>query len=383
MTALLLSLIFSLINSSIELEISAPSFPDIMQHFGVSAAMVGLTLSYNLLGFCLAALFYGPLSDAYGRRRTMLVGNGILCLGGLGCVLAPSMQWLLIARFVQGLGAATSSVVVSAIIADVYRAEKATRLYGIMNAIFTTFMAMAAVAGGFITVAFGWRGPYGVVAIISLISWGVLFFCLPETHLHRTPLHIKKVLQDYRKMLGSALFLVAAAVPSLLYGCYMAFVAIAPFLYMQVFDMSIFLYTLHQAVIIAVYAITSLYAGKISQRYPVVVVIWGALALLVGGILCLLLPSTACVFTTAMSISCIGSAVLYPIIFPKSLEIFPALKGTASSIIMSLRCFLCAGATGVASYCYSGTPMSLAWVLVAMTAVIGAMVVGLVWKMRW
>ena len=143
-------LIIALLNSCIELEISAPSFIDIATYFSVSAAVVGSTITYNLFGFSLASILYGPLSESYGRRRIMLIGNGILTIGAIGCVIASSIDWLLMARFIQGLGAATSAVVVSAIVADVYDSRQSAKLYGIMNAVFTSVMAISPVLGGII-----------------------------------------------------------------------------------------------------------------------------------------------------------------------------------------------------------------------------------------
>ncbi|MEY3196900.1 MAG: hypothetical protein RLZZ59_268, partial [Pseudomonadota bacterium] len=144
-------LIFALLNSCIELEISAPSFPDVVTYFAVSERMVGLTITYNLVGFCLASLVHGPLSEYYGRRPVMVVGNFVLAVGAVGCALAPSLEFLLLSRFIQGIGAATSAVVVSAIIADVYYGDKAAKLYGFMNAFFTAVMAISPILGGIIT----------------------------------------------------------------------------------------------------------------------------------------------------------------------------------------------------------------------------------------
>lgn len=362
-------LIFALINSSIELEISAPSFPDIVNQFQVSTTAVGLTITYNLLGFCLASLIYGPLSECYGRRKIMIIGNGILTIGAIACVLAMSIDWLLAARFIQGLGAATSAVVVSAIIADVYTTNKAAKLYGFMNAIFSSLMALSPVLGGFINRALGWRGNYGFVAVICMISWVLLFCFLSETKPEKEKLHLRKILRDYHSLLTSPLFLNAAATPSLLYGCYMAFVAIAPFLYMQTFNLSILHYTLHQGAIVAVFALTSACAGKIAYLLGNKKTIYVGLGLALTGSGLMLTAQTPYPLTIFMSIFCMGSAILYPIIFAHSIEIFPKIKGTASSCIMSLRYFLCSGLTGVASYFYDGRPLILA-VLIFITSMI-------------
>lgn len=356
-------LITALINSCIELEISAPSLPDIASQLGVSDELVSLTITYNLLGFCLAALVYGPLSDSYGRRKIMLLGNAILTLGAIGCVFAPSIDWLLVARFIQGIGAATSAVIVSAIIADVYKTEKATKLYGTMNAVFTILTALAPVLGGLINRAIGWRGNYGVVALICVVALGLLFFYLPETKQQNERLNLKKILFDYKILLLSPLFLCASIIPSLLYGCYLTFVAIAPFLYMQTFGLNILVYTLHQAAILGVFAFTSLFSGKITEWLGVRKSIAVGLILSILGATLMLKATSAFFLTVFMSLFCMGSAILYPIIFSRSIEIFPKMKGTASSVIMSMRYFLCSGLMGFTAYLYDGTPFKLAIVV--------------------
>ena len=360
-------LIVALINSCIELEISAPSFLDIAEQLQVPDSMVGLTITYNLFGFCLAALIYGPLSESYGRRKIMLIGNVILVIGAIGCVFAPSIEGLLMTRFIQGIGAATSAVVVSAIIADSYGIDKATQLYGIMNAIFTTIMALAPIIGGFINKEIGWRGNYACVAIICLISLILLYFFLPETLKKQTPLNTKSIFTDYRTLLINPIFLSASAVPSLCYGVYMAFIAISPFLYMQTFKLDMLNYTLHQGVVIAVFAIVSLGSGRLIKELGTINAIYLGLVLYIIGSILTLFANSPYVTTFSLSICGIGSAIFYPIIFVRSIEIFPELKGTASSAIMSMRYVLCSTLTWIASYSYDGTPATFAHVIIVTT----------------
>lgn len=367
-------LIFALVNSCIELEISAPSFPDIVNAFHVSEAVVGLTITYNLVGFCIASLIYGPLSDCYGRRRIMLTGNGVLALGATGCVLASSIEMLLLARLIQGLGAATSAVVVSAIIADTYKTDQATKLYGLMNAVFTTLMAAAPVIGGTVNSAIGWRGNYGVVAFICVVSWALLYFFLKETKLSRETIRLGNIIADYRKLFSSPLFLSAAAIPSLLYGCYMAFVAIAPFLYRESFGLPMLNYTLHQGAVVAVFAITSAFSDKAIKNLGAKKTLISAICLSFSGSALMLCARNSWTLTIPMSLFSIGFALTYPIIFARSLEIFPNLKGTASSAIMSLRYLLCSVITGLASYFYDGRPFILAIIVFFIMTIVAVLV---------
>jgi len=158
-------LILSLIAKFIEIDISVPSFPDIVRYFNVSEGTIQLTIAYNFLGFCIGGLFFGPLSECYGRRRIMIIGNTLLLIGAVGCVFAPSVFSLLIFRFIQGIGASTS-VVVFAIVADSYQGDKAIKFIGIMNSVLTVVMAIAPVLGSFINEIVGWRGNYATVAIL-------------------------------------------------------------------------------------------------------------------------------------------------------------------------------------------------------------------------
>jgi DHA1 family bicyclomycin/chloramphenicol resistance-like MFS transporter len=354
--------IISAVNSAIELEISAPSFPDIMQYFGASEHEVGLTITYNLAGFCVASLIYGPLSERFGRRPIMIAGNFVLMIGALACVISPSMDILLISRLVQGIGAATSAVLSTAIISDIYSARKAVKLYGTLNAIFTSIMAISPVLGGFLTYYIGWRGNYGFVALICVISWICLYSLLPETlkpELRKKSINIRSMLQDYKTLLLSPLFMSVASLPSIVYCGYMSFVTLAPFIYMDEFGTSLMTYTLHQAAIVFSFAVTSIFAGRVASKWGEVVVIKFSIYIYVFGALILTLAKEPYLFTLGASIDSIGSALIYPIIFARSVEIFPQIKGTASSAIMSLRYLICSAGTGFVIYLYKGDPIVL------------------------
>ena len=82
-----------------------PALPTLARVFASDAAGVQLTLSVFLAGFACGQIFYGPLSDRFGRRPLMLGGLALFCAGSIGCVFATSIEMLVLARFVQALGA--------------------------------------------------------------------------------------------------------------------------------------------------------------------------------------------------------------------------------------------------------------------------------------
>jgi DHA1 family bicyclomycin/chloramphenicol resistance-like MFS transporter len=360
-------LILSLVVCCVETDMSAPSFPDMSAYFNVSEGMIQYTIAVNFLGFCFASLFYGALSDSYGRRPVMVFGNAFMLIGAAGCVWSPSIEVLLVARFIQGIGASTSAVVVFAMIADRFQGDEALKRIGIMNSALTIFMSVAPIAGSFINQAIGWRGNYAVVAALSLLSWILIVFFLPETREERTSFSIKQLSKDYRRVFGNVTFIQASSVPSLLCAAYMAFIACAAFLYTKTFGLSLNGYALHQGLIVASFSVMSIFSGSTMQKYGKRTSILIGMGLFAAGTVGILMlgiigSHQASLVTLFMMLAAIGDAIVYAIIFTLSLEIFPDLKGVASSAIMSSRAFLVFAFVGLMGNVYNDELISYAWV---------------------
>ncbi len=357
-------LILSLIAKFIEIDISVPSFPDMVRYFNVSEGTIQLTIAYNFLGFCIGGLFFGPLSECYGRRRIMIIGNTLLLIGAVGCIFAPSIFWLLISRFVQGIGVSTS-VVVFAIVADSYKGDEAVKFIGIMNSVLTVVMAIAPVLGSFINEIVGWRGNYATVAILCLISWVLLLLALPETKKDRDIFSLKKMMKDYRKLLSSPRFVTLSLMSSLFSAAYMSFITCGPFLYMKTFGLSSTIYALHQGAIVGCFSLISLFAGKILQKLGAIkCVISGTSVVAIGSLLLvifsIIVPHSFYLVTLSMIIFSIGCAIFQPVIFNASINVFPEIKGTASSAVSFIRAFIMAIFIGLTSYVYNGQAISVA-----------------------
>lgn len=367
-------LILSLIACCIEVDISVPGFPDMARYFAVSEGEIQLTIAVNFAGFCLAALVYGPLSEAYGRRPLMIIGNFIMTIGAAGCIIAPDLTSLLAARFIQGVGASASAVLVFAMIADVYQGDKSARLIGIMNTFLTTAMALAPVLGGFINEASGWHGNYAVVAFVTLISWVCLALHLPETRQDRNILSTQKIIADFKQLLLSNRFMVYAIVPSMCGSAYFSFIACTPFLYQETYQVTIIEYSIHQGVIVGAFSLVSSFAANLSsqigrQRSLFLGGIMGVSGALLMLILSFLDQSSATSTTLSMVIFTSGAAIVYPLVFASSLEIFPEIRGVASSLIMSLRSLLISVCIAVMGVFYNGTTHNVALIILIIMGV--------------
>jgi MFS transporter, DHA1 family, multidrug resistance protein len=361
---LLFLLVLSLIAQFIEIDISVPSFPDMASYFHVSDTVIQLTVAYNLLGFCIGGLFLGPLSESYGRRKIMIIGNALLLIGAVGCVVAQSISWLLIFRFIQGIGVSTS-VVVFAIVADVYQGNKAIRFIGIMNAIVTIVIAVAPFLGSFINQTIGWRGNYASVAIICFFAWTLLLLGLPETKKELQGLSFIKMVMDYQRLFYDMRLIALSLVTGLLSSTYMSFITCAPFLYMKTLALQDTIYGLHQSIIVACYSLTSLSSGEIARHFGnrwcvvngTIITVAGALLLCVTSVT---IPNSPYLITLSMIISTIGGAIYQTIIFNTSISIFPQSKGTASAAVTFIKSLVTTTFILFTSYIYNGHIASIA-----------------------
>jgi DHA1 family bicyclomycin/chloramphenicol resistance-like MFS transporter len=193
----------------------------------------------------------------------------------------------------------------------------------------------------------------------------MLYYWLPETKNDREKFDLKKIKKDYIKLLFSKEFFYASITPSLVYGGWMSFVACGSFLYMETYNLPIMYYALHQGAIICAFCITSLYCGQINNFIGRKnSVIYGTILTILGSILLVLVSvifdNAPYLTTIAMTIFGIGAATTYPVIFAKSMDLFPEIKGTASSAIMALRSFICSVFVAVSSYLYSGNLITVA-----------------------
>lgn len=365
---LLYLFIISLVTGCIEVDMSVPSLPDISDYFGISDGLTQMTIAVNFFGFCISAALYGPLSENFGRRKMMIFGNGIMLIGAFGCMVAPNIETLLFARFIQGLGASASAVVVFVMIADLCSGKEAADIISRMNSTLSLTMAAAPIAGAFVNQSIGWRGNYGIVFLTSLIAWILLYFKLPETKKEFDPINLAKIAQDYRTLLTSKAFIIASLVPSLMFAGYMSFIACGSFLYMETYKLPIIEYSLYQGAVIASFSLTSQNYGKIceylGERNSV---IYGLYMLMIAGIcLCAIsiLEIDSPILTTAsMIVGVIGAAVSYPLVFAKSFEIFPKIKGSASSAIMSMRMLVTGATIALISLIYDGSLFRIAIII--------------------
>ncbi|MEH2048267.1 multidrug effflux MFS transporter [Nostoc sp.] len=223
----------------LSIDMGLPAFPTISEALRASSGSVGLTLSLFMLGFALAQLVFGPLSDRFGRKPVLLFGCGLFTLAGAACAVAPSIGSLIAWRLVQGAGAGAGMVMTLAIVRDLFEGATARAQLSYVNLVMSVAPMIAPTIGGRVLMVAGWRAIYGTLAIAGLLL--VLSIVgLSESIGHRDVNAIQPVrlIKNYGRILTNPICLGYAFVNAFNFGCMFAYVAGSPLVMLNVFGVS-------------------------------------------------------------------------------------------------------------------------------------------------
>jgi len=171
---------------SLTMSIYTPVMPSVGADLGAGSDSVKLTLTTYMLGFAIGQLFYGPLSDRYGRRPVLLVGVSFFIAMTFACSLAPSIGSLIGLRVLQGLGAASGAVLSRALTRDAYSAHEMPVVMSWISLGMNISPSIGPTLGGFLGEWLSWRATFWFVGGFGLVLLLVSSLGLAETNRHRS-----------------------------------------------------------------------------------------------------------------------------------------------------------------------------------------------------
>ena len=164
------------IPAAVVLDQYAPSMPSMVNQLHTTTASVQLSISIYLLTCGISTLFWGPLSDRFGRRRITLVSMPIFLLGSLFCIFANHIGILLFGRAVQGIGVSSCSFLGAAIMSDVFEGRMLNRVSSYFSATYSLVPIIAPVVGGYLQKWYGWRMNFIFLFALILAFYLIFLF---------------------------------------------------------------------------------------------------------------------------------------------------------------------------------------------------------------
>jgi MFS transporter, DHA1 family, multidrug resistance protein len=320
-----------------------PAFPVMAEDLGTSAASIQLTLTAFLIGLAAGQLVIGPLSDKWGRRIPLVAGTALCFLSGAAAALAPSIEVLTAARFVQGFAGAAGVVIARAVISDRARGVLAARLFGLTMIISGIAPVAAPLLGTTALSILGWRGVLWVVAALTALMLVAVLAAVPES-LPREDRHdggLNTMLRSIGTVVKNRMYLGYTLTFAFGFAAMFAYISASPFVLQNVLGLSPAAYSLAFAAnalgLMLVSALSTRLAGHFSLRGMLSA---GVLALLAGTVLLsLAVLAGSSIWPVLVLLFCTVSSLGFILGNATSLALaeVPQLAGSASAVLGALQ----------------------------------------------
>lgn len=372
---ILLLIIGFLMLQPLSTDLYLASLPSLADVFDAPASTVQLTLSMFVIGFGGAQLVMGPLSDRYGRRPVLLAGLSLYVFASLLCAIAPGIDLLIVARFLQALGCCSAIVIARAIMRDAYAPADSARVIARASTWLSLAPLSGPILGSYLQVAFGWRAAFVALSLLSAVLLGAVVLRLPETNVHKNPhaTELRGLLANYRLVLGSREFWSHALPGALSYGSIFAFISGSSLVLIRVLNVPTEWFGYCFAFGVSGYLGGTIVCRKLLPRFgPPITLRIGSAGSLVAGALFLAAVSLDLAHWSlvvgAMFLTMGGHGINFPVSQSGSVTPFPQQAGTAAGLMGALYMLVafCVGTVVGASF--DGTLLPLALISCALGA---------------
>lgn len=333
-----------------------PAMPSIAQSLGVNYSQIILTMTSYLLGYAVSQLFYGPLSDRYGRRPAMIVGAVTFLIGSIICLLSPNLATMIVGRFIQAMGACAGAILSNAAVRDSFPERERGHVYAKINAAFALAPGLGPMVGAYVDHLFHWRINFVILLILSALLLVSVLFCLPETnkHLNKTALQPAHILTNYLKLFRDPYYGYYVAILGLCVGLVYNCLTEAPSLVIKILHLGPLSIVLISSGVMLGFIAGSLLSHFLYRRLNENTIIGSALLLILSMSWALLYTNTRANPTLAVImipiiILFIGVAMVLPMATARAMQPFKNITGNAAAALGFTQMGIASLATGVLS----------------------------------
>ncbi len=362
-----------------------PALPSIGASLGADIHEVQASLMAFFIALAIGQLFYGPVSDMFGRKLPLYVGLAVFGLASIGCMLARDASMLIGMRFVQGLGACACFAIPRAIVRDLHTGADAARLMAMLMLVFSVSPMLAPIAGSLVAEWAGWRAIFGAIAGLAVVAILMVAFALPETRppALRVSSGLGSALAAYRLLLRDRHFVGVMAIGVFGVASFHTYLAGSSFVLIDHFGLSPRQYSVAFAANAMSFILAAQWVGRLGRRYglPRVVRLSATAYGLTMTLLFLLQLAGIEHWLLLIGLLMVGYAFLglvTPATTVLALDGHGTLAGTASALIGTGQFVMGALAIGALGVFADGTPRPMAGVIAACAIACA----GLAWRLK-
>lgn len=360
--------------SPLAMQIYLPSLAGMMIVFSASAGEIQLSMSAYFIAVAVSQLFWGPLSDQFGRRPVIVAGMALFVAGTVWCLFAPTIEWLIAARVLQAAGGSAGMVLARAIVRDLYGPAQAASRIGYVMMGMAVMPTIAPALGGVLDAYYGWQGGFFLLLLIGLGAFLASYLFLPETNLSRRSAGFGRAFRAYGTLMSEPLFWSYALTASFAAMTYFAYLGGAPFIAAQLLALSAAEMGLYFMFVAIGYIAGNFLSGKFSERlglYPMIIsgTLLSAFAVaMMGGFASAGIVTAASLFLP-MFVLGLGNGVCLPSTISGAVSVRPELAGAASGLVASMQVGLGAAAGTLVAWLFADSFLAgSAWSMILIMA---------------
>ena len=367
----------------VSIDMYLPALPVLGAEFGASPGHVQLSVASFFLGLAVGQGFYGPLADRFGRTRPLFGGLLLFVLSSIGCALTPSMDFLIVVRFFQALGACSGQVIARAIVRDLFEPKEAVQVFSLLVLVMGVSPVLAPLVGGQILQWFPWRAIFWVIAVLGAAGLAASVLRLHDTHRgERKRLALGGVLRTYGALMRDRAFLGYVLTGGMAMAGMFAYIVGSPYVFIEHFHVSTAAFGYFFGINALGLVLAAQLNARLVRRFSSDAIIRQVLAIQVVSGISLFVGAwfgflqlygvAALLFVYVASVGC-----LFPNITAMAMAPHGARAGSASALIGVIQFMLAAGSASLIGAANSGAAIPVATLI----AICSVSAVVLYWAM--
>lgn len=346
------------------LQIFLPALPAIQIHFGVSSGVAQLVFSLSIFANAIATLAFGPLSDRFGRRPTIIFGMLAFTAGSALAAIAPDVWTLILARILQSIGGAAGMVLARAVVRDLYDRERAAQMIAYLIMAMVVAPMLAPTVGALLTDGFGWRAVFWFTTLAAIVLTLLVIRHLFETRQPEAGAGGFGLLGGASYLLRQPAFLAYVAQSSFAIAVFFSFLGGAPYFMVSILGRPATEYGLYFILVSGGFMAGNFASARITQRVGLDRMIWlGSVLALVGVLAAALLLGSGLWHPLAlfgpMMVAGFANGLSVPNAQAGAVSVDPALAGTGSGLAGFGQMFMAGVVSQAVGMLQDGTPHAM------------------------